>query len=109
MPLPNLYLATLVNVSHLNCHNWRRISYTCLLYDKYLRAERNKDEIFKIAKKLKSENSDVVGDKCVRDNSGLISYTDKAKLAAWKPETTLWQLLLYSYFELTLFYFVLIF
>ena len=41
-------------------------------------------EIFKIAKKFKSENSDVVGDKCVRDNSGLISYTDTAKLAAWK-------------------------
>ena len=51
-------------------------------HDKYLRAERNKDEIFKIAKKLKSENSDVVGDKCVRDKPSLISYTDKAKLAA---------------------------
>ena len=33
---------------------------------------------------MKAENSDVVGDKCVRDNSGKISYTDEAKLAAWK-------------------------
>ena len=31
---------------------------------------------------MKAENSDVVGDKWVTDNSGKISYTDEAKLAA---------------------------
>ena len=65
----------------------KRVVYTALGnadHDKFLRAENNKDEIFKMAKKMKAENSDVVGDKCVRDNSGKISYTDEAKLAAWK-------------------------
>ena len=68
----------------------KRVVYTALAnadHDKFLRAENNKDEIFKMAKKVKAENSDVVGDKCIRDNSGKISYTDEAKLgklAAWK-------------------------
>ncbi len=52
--------------------------------EKFLRAAENKDGIFKLAKKLKAGNADIVGDKCVRNDAGRISYTDDAKLAAWK-------------------------
>ena len=41
----------------------------------------NKDGIFKLAKKLKAENVDIAGDKCVRNDTRQVSYTDEAKLA----------------------------
>ena len=52
--------------------------------EKFLRAAENKDGIFKLARKLKAENVDIAGDKCVRNDTGQVSYTDEAKLAAWK-------------------------
>ena len=52
--------------------------------EKFLRAAENKDGIFKLARKLKAENVDIAGDKCVRNDAGQVSYTDEAKLAAWK-------------------------
>ena len=33
--------------------------------EKFLRAAENKDGIFKLARKLKAENVDIAGDKCV--------------------------------------------
>ena len=40
--------------------------------------------VFKLAQKLKNENQDVVGDKCVKDDDGKLAFDDHAKLNAWK-------------------------
>ena len=37
------------------------------------------NENFKISKQLRSDNQDVVGDKCVKDGSGNLSINNKAK------------------------------
>ena len=42
------------------------------------------DDIFKIAKQLRKDNQDVVGDKCVKDDSGNLSFDNEAKKVAWK-------------------------
>ena len=42
------------------------------------------NEIFKIKKQLKSDNQDVVGDKCVKDDTGNLSIDNKTKKVAWK-------------------------
>ena len=42
------------------------------------------NDIFKIPKKLRSENQGVLGDKCVKDDSGNLSIDNKAKKVAWK-------------------------
>ena len=45
------------------------------------------DDIFKIAKQLRKGNQDVVGDKCVKDDSGNLSLDNEAKKVAWKQHT----------------------
>ena len=40
--------------------------------------------ILKISEQLRSDNQDVVGDKCVKDDSGNLSIDNKAKKVAWK-------------------------
>ena len=40
--------------------------------------------IFKISKQLRSDNQDVVGDRCVKDDSDNLSIDNKAKKVAWK-------------------------
>ena len=42
------------------------------------------DDIFKIAKQLRKDNQDVVGDKCVKDDSGNLSFDNEAKKVVWK-------------------------
>ena len=42
------------------------------------------NHVFKMARKMKLENQDIVGDKCIRDDDGNIAYDDDAKLKAWK-------------------------
>ena len=42
------------------------------------------DDIFKIAKQLRKVNQDVVGNKCVKDDSGNLSFDNEAKKVAWK-------------------------
>ena len=42
------------------------------------------NDIFKISKQLRSDDQDVVGDKCVKDNSGNLSIDNEAKKVAWK-------------------------
>ena len=43
-----------------------------------------KNQLFKQARKMKGENQDIVGDKCVRDDNSKLAIDDQAKLAAWK-------------------------
>ena len=42
------------------------------------------NHVFQLARKLKLENQDIVGEKCIRDKQGNIAYDDVAKLEAWK-------------------------
>ena len=40
--------------------------------------------IFKLAKRMKRENQDIVGDKFVKNDKRCLTYNDSAKLIAWK-------------------------
>jgi hypothetical protein len=42
------------------------------------------NDIFKIAKQMRNDNQDIIGDKCVKDDSGNLSIDIEAKKAAWK-------------------------
>ena len=45
----------------------------------------DKNRIFKMAKRLKRDNVDVVGEKCVRNDDGKLTLTVDDKLKAWQP------------------------
>ena len=40
--------------------------------------------MYRLAKQMRKENQDVVGEKCVRDDAGNLSFSDKDKRKAWK-------------------------
>ena len=40
--------------------------------------------MFKIARKMKGEHVDIVGEKCIRDHDGNLALSDQDKLTAWK-------------------------
>ena len=42
------------------------------------------DTIFRFARQIRQTNQDIIGDKCIKNDSGNISTTDEAKLEAWK-------------------------
>ena len=44
----------------------------------------NPTEIYKIARQMKSENQDVVGEKCILDDAGKLCVSDKDKMLAWE-------------------------
>ena len=44
----------------------------------------SKNFISKLAKRTKRENQDIVGDKCVKNDEGCLTYHDSDKLKAWK-------------------------
>ena len=43
-----------------------------------------KNFIFKLAKRMKHENQGIVGDKCLKNDEGCLTYNDSAKIKAWK-------------------------
>ena len=71
---------------------WNQLKTALLDTTKKMTAEEKKfsdlkpgmDDIFKIAKQLRKDNQDVVGDKCVKDDSGDLSFDNEAKKVAWK-------------------------
>ena len=44
----------------------------------------DKKRIFKLAKKLKRDSADIIGDKCVRNDEGRLALTVDDKLKAWQ-------------------------
>ena len=42
------------------------------------------NHVFKMARKIRNENQDIVGDKCIKDDRGNIAYDDDSKLKAWQ-------------------------
>ena len=51
---------------------------------KDIRTNDQKNAIFKLAKRMKEENSYVIGEKSVKDSNGIVAFTDAEKLAVWK-------------------------
>ena len=49
-----------------------------------LESSGSKNFIFKLAKRMTFENQGIVGDKCVKNDEGCLTYNDSAKLKAWK-------------------------
>ena len=49
-----------------------------------LESSDDKSFIFKLAKRMKRENQDNVGDKCVNNDEGCLTCKGSAKLKAWK-------------------------
>ena len=49
-----------------------------------LRREDHRAEVFRIAKQMMSTNRDVVGDKCIIDDNGVLATSDKDKHKAWQ-------------------------
>ena len=45
---------------------------------------RAKKFIFILANIMKCENQGIVGDKCVKNDEGYLTYNDSARLKAWK-------------------------
>ena len=41
-------------------------------------------DVFCIAKQMKRENQDIIGDCYVRDDHGMVALSDEAKKMAWK-------------------------
>jgi hypothetical protein len=46
--------------------------------------DNSRNKIFKMARNMKENNRDVIGDKCVRDDDGNLAFSDAEKLKAWK-------------------------
>ena len=49
-----------------------------------LKSNDQRNRIFKEARRMKNENQDIVGEKCIKDDDGNLAFDDKSKLAAWK-------------------------
>jgi hypothetical protein len=49
-----------------------------------LESKDGRNYIFKLAKRLKGENQDIIGEKCVKDDNGNLTLSDQDKLNAWK-------------------------
>jgi hypothetical protein len=42
------------------------------------------NHVFRLARKMRSENQDIIGEKCIRNEQGIIAYEEKEKLDIWK-------------------------
>ena len=77
----------MMKLSRLLLKNAKRTVYTAKKTaeeKKFSDLKPGMDDIFKIAKQLRKDNQDVVGDKCVKDDSGNLSFDNEAKKVAWK-------------------------
>ena len=52
--------------------------------EKLKNVENDDVTVFRIAKQMRKENKDIVGEKCIRHNSGKLGYSDEEKEEAWK-------------------------
>ena len=45
-----------------------------------LKSNDQRNQIFKEARRMKNENQDIVGEKCIKDNDGNLAFDDKSKI-----------------------------
>ena len=50
--------------------------------EKLKNVENDDVTVFRIAKQMRKENKDIVGEKCIRDDSGKLAYSDEEKKKA---------------------------
>ena len=53
-------------------------------YFQDINSNNDRNKIFKMAWAIKDTNKDVTGEKCVPDDKGNLTISDKAKLYGWK-------------------------
>ena len=51
--------------------------------EEFSKISPNGDGVFRIAKQIDRANQDVVGEKCVRNDAGVLALTDEDKMKAW--------------------------
>ena len=51
---------------------------------KFSDVNKGMQDVFCIAKQMKRENQDIIGDCYVRDDHGMVALSDEAKKKAWK-------------------------
>ncbi|KAK4300948.1 hypothetical protein Pmani_026889 [Petrolisthes manimaculis] len=49
-----------------------------------LRRDDEKNEVFRIAKQMAKTNQDIVGEKCIRNDDGVLAINEQDKKDAWK-------------------------
>ena len=49
-----------------------------------LKSNDQRNQIIKEARRMKNENQDIVGEKCIKDGDGHLAFDGKSKLATWK-------------------------
>ena len=52
--------------------------------ERFASVEDNKENIFRVAKQMCTENQDVIGEKCIQCDDGNLSLDDASKKLAWK-------------------------
>ena len=52
--------------------------------EKFTSIKDNKKNIFRVAKQMRTENQDVIGEKGIRGDDGNLSLDDASKKLAWK-------------------------
>ena len=52
--------------------------------EKFASIKDNKENIFRVAKQMHTENQDVIREKCLRGDEGNLSLDDASKKLAWK-------------------------
>ena len=50
--------------------------------EKFVSVKDNKEKIFRLAKQMRTENQDLIGEKCIRDDDGNLSFDDASKKLA---------------------------
>ena len=51
---------------------------------RFSKLKHGDNSMFCLARQMRQDNQDIIGDKCVKDDSGKLSTTDEAKKVAWK-------------------------
>ena len=52
--------------------------------EKFASIRNNRENIFHVARQMRTENQDVIGEKCIRGDDGNHSLDDASKKQAWK-------------------------
>ena len=54
------------------------------MFSNIISRDDSRKEVIKIAKQMKAENCDIVGNKCFKNDNGELALTDAEKHLVWK-------------------------
>ena len=52
--------------------------------ERFADIKQNDKNIFKMAKQIRKDNKDIIGDTCIKDKNDNLCFTNAAKWQAWK-------------------------